>query len=181
MPLPSELGGRLLRWARSQIELAILGTATRPDLEPWPDLPRCGVFVTLRTQEQLRGCIGTFVATDALPDTIRRMTLAALHDPRFLDCPISAEELSRLHIELSLLSALRRLSDPLDFEIGRHGVYVRRGNQIGCFLPDVASERGWDQATFLSRCCSEKADLDAAAWSEPGTEVYCFTVDKLSE
>ena len=47
----------------------------------------------------------------------------------------------------------------------------------GCFLPQVATEIGWNKQEFLSYCCSRKAGLKPDAWKDPETEVYLFTAD----
>lgn len=172
----------LLRLARQTIEAHLHGT---PDPEPVDpmlrELPQMGVFVTLRRSGQLRGCIGTFDAGRDIVRTIQTMAVSAAHDPRFTQSPISATELNEIEIEISLLSPLRRIDDPLDFELGRHGIYVKLGERVGCFLPEVATERGWSRETFLSECCSAKAGLDAMAWQQPDAEISVFTVQKLAD
>jgi AmmeMemoRadiSam system protein A len=139
------------------------------------------VFITLRKHGRLRGCIGTFDAREDLIVTIRRMAVAATQDPRFANQLLSVAELPDLRIEISLLGPMTPINDPLQVEIGRHGVYIRRGLHTGCFLPEVAAEHGWDAATFLSVCCREKAELDPLAWQQPDTEVFVFTAEKCCE
>jgi AmmeMemoRadiSam system protein A len=175
------LRSRLLRHAQRTLESYVTGH-TLPIDDDWPaDLLRCGVFVTLRVAGCLRGCIGTFEATDALPALIARMTLAAANDPRFANHPLSARELPDLRIELSLLSPLERIADPLDFELGRHGIYLRHGTHVGCFLPSVAIEHGWSKEILLAQCCAQKAGLVDDAWRDPDAAVFRFTVDKIVE
>jgi len=172
---------RLLRIARSAIESHLTGQPD-PDAELTTlDLPNAGAFVTLRKAGLLRGCIGTFDPHGDLFATVRRMAVAASHDPRFTGAPITAAELRDTSIEISVLTPLEPISDPLDIEIGRHGIYILCEGRAGCFLPEVASERNWDAATFLSRCCEEKAGLDALAWQDPATQVFVFTVVKCSD
>jgi AmmeMemoRadiSam system protein A len=171
---------RLLRVARQAIEAHLLGRPA-PTVPDEPGLPACGVFVTLRSAGRLRGCIGTLQPHGPLLTTIFRMAVAAAQDPRFTDMPIGAAELSRLRIELSLLSPLVRVSGLEEIRIGVHGILVRRGEHSGCFLPEVAAERGWDAATFLGRCCSEKAGLDPLAWMQQDAEIHVFTVNKIVE
>jgi len=181
MELSPEIRARLLRHARASIASYLRGNDRKDDAEQWPDLPRCGVFVTLRKSGRLRGCIGVFEALDDLPTMIWRMAVSASQDPRFVDMPLSPNELSDVRIEISLLSPLTRIDDPLGFQVGVHGIYVKQGHQVGCFLPDVASERGWDKQTFLTQCCQQKAGLTGDAWRAPGTEIFTFTVDKFGD
>jgi AmmeMemoRadiSam system protein A len=175
------LGCRLLELARRAVEAEVRGLPAPPIEPDWPPLAHAGAFVTLRTNRQLRGCIGTFQPAGTLPETVRTMAAEACHDPRFVHCPITPAELPRLRIEISVLSPLERTYDPLALKVGRHGVYIRRGHRVGCFLPQVATEMGWDAETFLSECCASKAGLPPDAWRDPQTEVYLFTSECFSE
>lgn len=172
---------RLLALARQFVECEVQGAAVPPIEPDWPELVHAGVFVTLRANRQLRGCIGTFSPRGTLPQTIREMVCEACHDPRFVTCPVRRDELPDLRIEISVLSPLERTHDPCSLKIGWHGIYIRRGHQIGCFLPQVATEMRWDVETFLSQCCSGKAGLPSYAWQDRDTEVYLFTTEGFCE
>lgn len=180
-PLDESARRKLLAAARSAISGVLTGTPEDASVELPPDLPASGVFVTLRKLGNLRGCIGTFLPHGSLLETLRNIAISAARDPRFVQMPISANELKDITIEISLLSPLTPIPDPLALEIGVHGIYVRRGLQSGCFLPDVASERGWTAQAFLANCCEQKAGLEPNAWRSPGTEVFVFTVQKFCE
>lgn len=172
----------LVRMVRSAIAADLFGSQSEPgDDAAVVDLPAAGAFVTLRRQGQLRGCIGTFEAGPDFARTLRTIAASAAHDPRFFDSPISANELAELSIEISILSPLRRITDPLDFVLGRDGIYIRQGPRAGCFLPDVAVGRNWSRETFLSECCAQKAGLDPLAWKDPNTEVMVFQVEKVTD
>lgn len=179
--LDEATGRRLLRRARAALERHIAGFTSLIDSDPWPELPHCGAFVTLRKFERLRGCIGTFTPEGDLLDVVDAMAVAATEDPRFTSMRISAAELRDVRIELSVLSPRRRIGDIAEFEFGRHGVYVRNGCATGCFLPDVGQEQGWDQERFLAELCRQKAGLSPEAWRDPKTELYVFTVQKFRE
>jgi AmmeMemoRadiSam system protein A len=179
--LDESIRRRLLYIARSALAADLSGNDDPSLDEISPCLAGHGVFVTLRKGQRLRGCIGTFEPTDDLAAMIRRMAVAAAGDPRFTGSPISAAELPEIRIELSLLSPLERLGDPALVEIGRHGIYLKHPEGTGCFLPEVASERNWSREEFLSRCCTEKAGLDAFAWRRSEMELFVFTVEKIAE
>ena len=181
-----ETGARLLRVARSAIQATVLaGPDAPPDAHPveedWPVMAPQGVFVTLRKSNKLRGCIGTFSPMSGLAQTVAEMARAATRDPRFTTTPIAARELQDIRIELSVLSPLERIADPLSFELGRCGVQIRHGSATGCFLPDVGAAQGWDQKTFLSELCRQKMGLSPDAWRDEQAEVYVFTVQKFAE
>lgn len=184
MGIPPEARRRLLQIARQTTE-AVVQQRPAPEVSEEELGSEAvgfgGAFVTLRVGGQLRGCIGTFSPTGGLASTVREMTIQANHDPRFLDQPLQPEELDRLTLEISVLSSLQRTDDPLSLEVGTHGLYIRRGLQSGCFLPQVATELGWDKTEFLRRCCRSKAGLPEDAWKEPQTEVSLFTAEVFSE
>lgn len=173
----------LLKTARAVIEAAVTGTESpQPQAPCDPALQRkCGCFVTLHVAGNLRGCIGTFCSDAPICTTVIDMATAALRDPRFVNQPIRPNELQKLTIEISVLSPLQRSDDPMSLQLGKHGVYIKKGYQTGCFLPQVATEAGWDTQQFLSYCCSHKAGLPADAWKDASTEVYLFTAQVFSE
>jgi len=180
--IDEKTGARLLGVARAAIAAVLQGHRETPlGEEPWPKMERRGVFVTLRKAGRLRGCIGTFTPTADLPQTVADIAVAATRDPRFIGNPVSAAELNDIRIELSVLSPLQRISDPLAFELGRHGVQIRYGPATGCFLPDVGVDLGWDKETFLSELCRQKAGLPPDAWRDKQAEVCVFTVQKFAE
>jgi AmmeMemoRadiSam system protein A len=144
-----------------------------------PDLAtHCGCFVTLKNADQLRGCIGKFIADRPLVNMVLEMAKAsATSDPRFFADPITPDELPDLDIEISVLSPLKKTADPLSLRLGIDGIYIKRGFSSGCFLPQVVSETGWSKEEFLSCCCSHKAGLPSDAWKDPKTEVFLFTAE----
>ena len=139
---------------------------------------RRGCFVTLTNKGQLRGCVGTFHPHAPLAEMIVEMGAeAAARDRRFL--PVTPAELPELTIEVSVLSPLQKTDEPEKLQLGTHGIYIVRGGHDGCFLPEVATQTGWDVQTFLDQCCTSKAALPKGAWKEQGTEVYLFTSEKF--
>ncbi|MBI4580681.1 MAG: AmmeMemoRadiSam system protein A [Planctomycetes bacterium] len=172
----------LLTLARETIA-AQLGGRALPELPALASEPAelGGVFVTLHNERRLRGCIGRFNPDGGLAETVQAMAVATLGDPRFRHSPVASPELPELRIEVSVLSKMRRTTDPASLEPGVHGVYIRRGGHSGCFLPQVATELGWDRETFLSRCCADKAGLPPDAWKYPDTEVHLFTSEAFEE
>jgi AmmeMemoRadiSam system protein A len=146
----------------------------RPVPEPATDTLRepYGAFVTLKRRDQLRGCIGHIVADRPLWHNVADMALAAaFDDPRFP--PLTRAELDGLVVEITVLGPLSPCPDPESIEIGRHGLYVRRGMHSGLLLPQVPVEWGWDRLTFLRQTC-RKAGLPEDAWRDPETKIYWF-------
>ena len=170
----------LLKIAKDTVAAAVAG---RPVHEPVTDDPvllvEAGCFVTLKNGEQLRGCIGQFTADKPLIEMVCQMAVSScMHDPRFGGDRITAEELPDLDIEISVLSPMVKTDDPLSLRLGVDGIYITDGRTSGCFLPQVATETGWDEEDFLSFCCAHKAGLAPDAWKmDEDVEVYLFTAE----
>ncbi len=139
----------------------------------------CGVFVTLRIEGQLRGCIGCIESLRPLSDTIRDIAVkAALEDPRFPS--LTASEFERATLEISVLSPLQRIAHPAEITIGKHGLVLELGHCRGLLLPQVAMEYAWDVAEFLA-AVSKKAGLPATAWKDPEAIIHVFTAEIIHE
>lgn len=180
MAISADERAKLVALAKEAVAAAVRG-------EPFPRVKDAsgvlaetrGCFVTLTNQDQLRGCIGTFHPSLPLGRMIVEMGQSAAHDPRFTMDPITPEELPELTIEVSVLSPLTKTNDPAGLTVGVHGIYIICGGRSGCFLPEVATDQGWDAEEFLSYCCSHKAGLPADAWRYADAEVYLFTSEKF--
>lgn len=138
-----------------------------------------GAFVTIHKRGRLRGCIGMMIGERPLLETIQEMAIAAAtQDPRFQ--PLAQSELAEIDIEISVLSPMEKVSTLDEIETGRDGILISQGFNQGVFLPQVATEQGWDREQFLSRCC-EKAGLPADAYRDPKTTIEKFTADVFGE
>ncbi len=143
-----------------------------------------GVFVTVnnrgakaRIHGKLRGCIGTMEAREPLADAIVDAAVSAAHDPRF---PALAEsELPDEALEVSVLSPMHGVAGPDDIVLGTHGVLLSKGGRRAVFLPQVATETGWDMPTFLS-ALAQKAGMAPDAWRR-GASFEVFTAQVFGE
>lgn len=172
----------LLNVARKVIEATVRGERTSQfeSEDPLFNEQR-GCFVTIHNHGDLRGCIGNFQPSQPLLQTISEMAVAATQDYRFAANPLTPRELAEIDIEISVLSPLERTDDPLSLELGKNGIYIKRGMAGGCFLPQVATETGWSKEEFLSNCCAGKAGMAPDAWKLPDTEVLLFTAEVFGE
>lgn len=155
----------------------------RPDVTSYHLSPRLkeksGVFVTLKKNGELRGCIGHIQPRTALWHAVVENTISsAFSDHRFT--PVKEEELKDIDIEISVLSPLRRISAPEEFKVGEEGVLIRLGRYGAVFLPQVATEQGWDRNQTLGNLCA-KAGLPWNAWWNKDMEFYVFTVRVIHE
>lgn len=179
----SREGETLLKIARRTLD-AYIEEGKIPPVEEKMKLldEKRGMFVTLKKgkNQELRGCIGYIFAEKPLRQAVVDLTLASsTQDYRFP--PVKPSELKEIKIEISLLSPLKRETNPENIVMGKHGVYVKLGTRSGVFLPQVADETGWDREEFLANLCAHKAGLNPNAWKDPKTEIYTFTVAHFEE
>lgn len=179
MKLTDEDKQTLLQIARSAIQSAIKGMPL-PTIHESESLRHpSGVFVTLRIDDELRGCIGYVEPLFPLAQATRDVAVkAAMEDPRFN--PLTTSELETIIIEISVLSALENLDDVEKIEIGKHGLVIDAGYRRGLLLPQVATEYNWDREKFLNHTAM-KAGLPPDAWKRKEVQLYTFTVDKFAE
>ncbi|HKJ26467.1 MAG TPA: AmmeMemoRadiSam system protein A [Anaerolineales bacterium] len=134
-------------------------------------LRKTGLFVTIRQQGALRGCIGRLQADLPLYKAVQDIAVsAATSDPRFP--PIESQEIDTLSFKIAILSPLRRITST-DVQVGTHGLLIAHQGRRGVLLPDVPVSRGWGREEFLTNLCY-KAGLPPNAWRDNPT-LYAFT------
>jgi AmmeMemoRadiSam system protein A len=171
----------LLEIARAAVAVAVRAGPDgelRAALERQPVVERrAAAFVTLTEDGELRGCVGHMDAdTPVAESVVEAANWAALGDPRFPS--VRAQELSRLHLEVSVLGPLVRQADPSRWRLGIDGIVVERGMRRGLLLPEVGPMLGHDRTVMLDTAC-RKAGLPAGAWRDPGTTLYAFRTDRF--
>ncbi len=186
-PLSPMEGQQLVELARQTIavELGIdRGQPSRPDTPSPVMASHRGTFVTLKIAGELRGCIGSLTTNQPLTDNVRANALnAAFHDPRF--APLTAEEWPQVQIEVSVLSAPRKLDyasgEELPDRLSPHvdGIVIRSGYASSTFLPQVWKQLPRPQ-DFLAHLCL-KAGLAADAWRKGNLEVETYQVQSFEE
>jgi len=138
-----------------------------------------GVFVTLKKNGELRGCIGRIVADTPLYLAVSKMAIeAAVGDPRFR--PVSFSELKDIEIEISVLSPFEKVKSLDEIVVGRDGLMIQKGFYSGLLLPQVPTEYGWDKKTYLEHLCL-KAGLPPTAYKDKDVIIYKFTALVFSE
>ena len=141
----TDIGPILLVLARQAIAHR-LGRGPAPVIPDDPRLLEKGAtFITLTLDGDLRGCIGSLRRSRLLgEDVIANAIAAAMEDPRF--DPLTAEELDRVAIEVSLLSDPEFLEFSGEQELlaklrpGEDGLIIFSGCRSATFLPQV-----WEQ------------------------------------
>ena len=190
MPLSDEEGETVVRLARDTLDSFVGGM--RPKTKKWDKgflSEKRGVFVTLNTTQfgpkSLRGCIGFPQPVMPLGEAIQLATMeASAEDPRFR--PVTPGELPLIEVEVSVLTrpeevaAPRRRDVPKLLRLGTDGIVVSRPEASALFLPQVATETGWDAETFLSEACM-KGGMTPDAWLDDRTRIEVFQADVFSE
>ncbi len=178
-----EIKKTLLRYVRLVIAEKLNASAgyLEADLDFSDSLYRqkFGAFVTLHINGKLRGCIGYIQGVKPLKETIHDMAIAAaFRDPRF--SALSAQELEKIDIEISVLSPIEEVADTNDIVPGKDGLIISKGFSSGLLLPQVATEQGWDRETFLNHTCM-KAGLLPGTWKESGVKIEKFSAFVFGE
>ena len=172
--LPESVVETLLSLARESIDTGVDDHALpRPEpMQPLMESPS-GAFVTLKLSGRLRGCMGRIDAKWPLWETVARMARAsAFEDPRFPS--LTRSELDDINIEISVMTPPTPVTSADEVIAGRHGVMIQRGMNRAVFLPQVATEQGWDRDMLLTHL-SLKAGLSADAWRDDDVSFSVFT------
>ena len=162
----------LLQIARKTLERYVRNNEVyHPETDNPKFLSKRGAFVTLKKKGELRGCIGFIEPELPLHQTLVQATIyAASKDTRFP--PVSPSELKDIDLEISVLTPFKKIDDPREVDVGKHGLIIAKGNRRGLLLPQVPVENRWSRETFLQQTC-QKAGLPRDAWRS-GAEIYTF-------
>ena len=168
-PLSEEAGKILTKVAEYSLRCALFGKEKAGEFSVTKQIyaelqQQRGAFVTLTQHGQLRGCIGEIIADRPVMNVVYdRARSAAFEDHRFY--PLVADEFGSIDIEVSVLSKPRPVESYKDIVLGRDGIILEKLGRTAVFLPQVATEQGWDLPTTL-RHLSLKAGLPEDAWEK---------------
>ena len=132
---------------------------------------KAGVFVSLKKNGNLKGCIGTImpVQENIAQEIIKNAISAAVDDPRF--SPVTASELGDLIISVDVLSPPEEISDILELDPKKYGVIVSSGYKKGLLLPDL---EGVDTAEEQVDIARRKAGI----YPDEKAKLYRFEVKR---
>jgi len=117
---------------------------------------RSGVFISIKKESNLRGCIGTSlpsrvnIAEEIMVNAVR----AGTKDPRF--SPIRADELSYLEYSVDVLSKPEPVESEAALDVKKYGIIVTHGRKKGVLLPDLP---GVDTVKDQIRIARQKAGI----------------------
>jgi hypothetical protein len=169
--LSAEQGTELLRLATRSIEHG-LNCQRPPGVDPRsyasPLCDRWAAFVTVRVEQELRGCVGTIEANQPLVSTVVRYAYAAaFEDSRF--AAITWEDHRRLDLQVSILSPTTLMSFGSEPELleqlrpGIDGLILEADGRRGTFLPSVWESIPTPRDFWLG--LKRKAGLPTHYWS----------------
>lgn len=183
--MEDQLRRKLLSLARKTLENEFNHSKHQLDKNNIPELQDVrGLFVTLMLKGNLRGCIGRIEAHHSLyQNTIDLSKSAAFEDHRFE--PLTAKELSKVIIEISILSEPREIEGLTSYEKilkikpKKDGVILSAEGKNATFLPQV-----WDsipiREDFISDLC-RKANLPRNYWQSNDMKISVYQVEHFHE
>jgi AmmeMemoRadiSam system protein A len=174
----------LLELARESIKTYSRGK--KPDMKNVKHLSeKRGVFVTLRKDGELRGCIGFPMPVYALNTAIvEAARSAAFRDPRFP--PLEEKELGKIEIGISVMTvpesvSVNRPNEYIDkIRIGEDGLIIEGAYGSGLLLPQVATENNFNVQTFLN-CLCQKAGMGFSCWKDLKNKISKFQAIVFNE
>ncbi len=129
-----------------------------------------GVFVTITENGELRGCIGNIYAVYPIYEAVINLAVSsAFMDHRFY--PVTKSELPVLSYEISILTVPEKIKSYKEIIIGRDGIILEKDGCSAVFLPQVATEQGWNLEETLAHL-SRKALLPSDAWKDASFMVF---------
>jgi AmmeMemoRadiSam system protein A len=180
-PLNKKTQIELIKMARASIDF-YLKHHNMPQFEPTSDvmLEKRGVFVTLTENGYLRGCIGHHESNVPLYKLVPQMAVAAgFQDPRFP--PLQPQEMGNIKIKVSVyLTNVYKIESIDEFEMGVHGIIMRKGRHAATYLPEVPVEAGWKTVDEEMTHLCQKAGLPSDGWKN-GAEFWLYRTQVFDE
>jgi MEMO1 family protein len=164
----------LVQLAKAAVEHYVRSARPLPLTEIAPEMEgRTGVFVSIKKQGELRGCIGTIepVRENVGLEIVHNAIAAAARDPRFP--PIDEDELPDLTYSVDMLTPPEPVDGPESLDCKRYGVIVQRGVRRGLLLPDLEGVDSVEQQV-------EIAKMKAGILPDEPVELFRFEVQRFT-
>ncbi|MBR2518923.1 MAG: AmmeMemoRadiSam system protein A [Selenomonadaceae bacterium] len=126
---------------------------------------RAGAFVSLHKDGNLRGCIGTIMATrnNLAEEILQNAISACSQDPRF--DPVTVDELDDIKYSVDVLGEPERIFSVKDLDVRRYGVIVENGGRRGLLLPDLEGvDTVEEQIAIAKRKGNIRPDEKVSLW-----------------
>ncbi len=117
---------------------------------------KAGVFVSLKKNKMLRGCIGTIMPTreNIAKEIIQNAISAGVEDPRF--GPIRKDELDELEYSVDVLGEAEQINSKDELDVYKYGVIVTYKGRKGLLLPNL---EGVDNVDYQISIALQKAGI----------------------
>lgn len=167
---------KLVILAKNSVELYVKEKKIyKPNMEEYREYLniRKGCFVTLHKNNELRGCIGTYLPTreNIVEEIIMNAISSSTQDPRFP--PVSKEELPFIEYSVDILEEPEPVKSKRDLDPKEYGVIVSKGFRRGLLLPDI---EGVETVEEQLRIAKLKAGIDPL---DNNIVIYRFKVTRL--
>jgi MEMO1 family protein len=116
-----------------------------PDPLPAKMKYSAGIFVSIKKDGLLRGCIGTITPqyANVAEEVIQNAIKAANQDPRFN--AIELPELKELAFSVDVLTKPEQIQDLRSLDVEQYGLIVRNKDKCGLLLPHLKNIKTIDQ------------------------------------
>jgi AMMECR1 domain-containing protein len=92
-----------------------------------------------------------------------------------------SDELRNLEIEISVYrTCVVSITSPDEFVVGEEGIILKVGGAEATYLPQVATEQGWDRTATLENLCL-KAGLRRDAWKDRDARFSVYVTQVFRE
>ena len=146
-----------------------------PCPDPLPEKMKysAGIFVSIKKNGLLRGCIGTISPqyANVAEEVIQNAIKAANQDPRF--AAIELQELKELTFSVDVLTAPEKIEEIKSLNVEQYGLIVRSENKCGLLLPNLQNIKTIDQQL---KGCLKKGGIKET----DNYKLYRFEVKRLN-
>ena len=127
-----------------------------PDPLPAKMQYSAGIFVSIKKDGMLRGCIGTITPqySNVAEEVIQNAIKAANQDPRFT--AIELPELKELAFSVDVLTKPEQIKNIKSLNVEQYGLIVRSEDKCGLLLPNLKNIKTIDQQL---KVCLKKGDI----------------------
>ena len=143
-----------VRLARHAVEELVLNDKK---YEVTEDIPKellnkkAGVFVTIKSGRQLRGCVGTLTPEkeNIAEEIIQNAMNSAGNDPRYAH--IEKDELDRIEITVDVIGEFEEIFTDDMLDIHKYGVCISKGRKKGFLLPNQTGLETTEQQVIIAK------------------------------
>lgn len=172
----ADIGNKIIQIALESIKCYLQDRSyfQLPELLPSILKQKSACFVSLKTKDSLRGCIGTIEPVHPLlaKEIQNNAISAATRDPRFL--PVTLNELSAIKCSVDVLMPSFKVESIENLDPLKYGVIVESGAKRGVLLPNI---EGVDDIMQQISIAAQKAGINLS----DNPNIYAFEVERYNE